>query len=225
MGKKYYEAHDDRYKQIHEQDLQWSSEVPSNIVVETMQAFSTPINSKILEIGCGEGRDAYLLLTKGFDVLATDVSCEAVSYCKKKFPDFAEHFQVVDCVTEKLGKKFDFIYAVAVIHMLVSDNDRNAFYRFIREHLSSNGTALICAMGDGSFERQTDIHTAFDIMERTHGETGKTVQIANTSCRIVSFMTFEEELTRNGLEIINHGITAVEPDFPQMMFAVVKSKR
>ena len=223
--KKYYEAYDDRYKQIHEQDLQWSSEMPSKIVLETILAFSLSTNSKILEIGCGEGRDAYLLLTQGFDVLATDVSREAVSYCKKKFPDFAEHFQVVDCVTEKLGKKFDFIYAVAVIHMLVSDNDRNAFYRFIREHLSSNGTALICTMGDGSFERQTDIHTAFDIMERTHGETGKTVQIANTSCRIVSFMTFEEELTRNGLEIIKQGITAVEPDFSQMMFAVVKSKR
>lgn len=225
MGKKYYEAYDERYKQIHGQDLQWSSEKPSKIVAETMQSVSLPTNSKILEIGCGEGRDAYLLLTQGFDVLATDVSCEAVSYCKKKFPNFAEHFQVVDCVIEKLDKKFDFIYAVAVIHMLVADNDRNAFYRFIREHLSANGTALICTMGDGSFERQTDIHTAFDIMERIHGETGKTVQIANTSCRIVSFATFEEEIVGNGLVIIKQGITAVEPDFPQMMYAVVKNKR
>ena len=224
MVKKYYEAYDDRYKQIHEQNLQWSSEMPSKIVVETIQAFSLPTNSKILEIGCGEGRDAYLLLTQGFDVLATDVSQEAISFCKKKFPNFAQHFQVLDCVTEKLGKKFDFIYAVAVVHMLVSDDDRNAFYRFIREHLSSSGIALICTMGNGSFERQTDIHTAFDIMERIHGETGKTVQIANTSCRIVNFATFEEELVRNGFEIINQGITAVEPDFPQMMFAVVKSK-
>ena len=183
-----------------------------------------PTNSKILEIGCGEGRDAYLLLTQGLDVLATDVSCEAVNYCKKKFPNFSEHFQVVDCVTEKLGKKFDFIYAIAVVHMLVADNDRNAFYRFIREHLSSNGIALICTMGDGSFERQTDIHTAFDIMERIHEETGKTVQIANTSCRIVSFATFEKEIASCGLEIIDQGITVVDPDFPQMMFAVVKRK-
>ena len=222
--KKYYEAYDDRYKQIHEQDLQWSSEMPSKIVTETIQSVSLSTNSKILEIGCGEGRDAYPLLTQGFDVLATDVSCEAVNYCKKKFPEFSEHFQVVDCVTEKLGKKFDLIYAVAVIHMLVSDNDRNAFYSFIREHLTSDGLALICTMGDGSFERQTDIHTAFDIMERIHGETGKTVHIANTSCRIVNFATFEKEIVRNGLEIIKQGITAVEPDFPQMMFAVVKSK-
>lgn len=224
MGKKYYEAYDDRYKQIHEQNLQWSSERSSKIVVETIQAFSLPSNSKILEIGCGEGRDAYPLLAQGLDVLATDISPEAVNYCKKKFPDFVQHFQVVDCVTEKLDKRFNFIYAIAVIHMLVADNDRNAFYRFIREHLTSNGIALICTMGDGSFERQTDIYTAFDIMERVHGETGKTVQIANTSCRIVSFETFEKELARNGLEIIKQGITSVEPDFPQMMFVVVKCK-
>ncbi len=224
MEKKYCEAYDNRYKQIHEQNLQWSSERPSKIVVETIQEFSLPSNAKILEIGCGEGRDAYPLLAQGLDVLATDISLEAVNYCKKKFPDFVQHFQVVDCVNEKLDQRFDFIYSIAVIHMLVADNDRNAFYRFIREHLTSNGIAMICTMGDGSLERQTDIYKAFDIVERVHEETGKTVQIANTSCRIVSFATFEKELVRNGLKIINQGITAVEPDFPQMMFAVVKSK-
>lgn len=225
MEKKYYKAYDDRYKQIHEQNLQWSSETPSKIVFETMQSFSLPTNSKILEIGCGEGRDAYLLLTQGYDVLATDISCEAINFCKKKFPGYSKHFQVVDCVTEKLNKQFDFIYAIAVIHMLVDDKDRSAFYHFIREHLTSSGIALICTMGDGNFERQTNINTAFDIVERVHEETGKTVQIANTSCRIVSFATFEKELVHNGIEIIKQGITAVEPDFPQMMFAVVKSKR
>ena len=225
MKKKYYEAYDDRYKQIHEQDLQWSSEMPSKIVADTIRSFSLPSDASILEIGCGEGRDAYALLKQGFDVLATDVSKEAVNFCKKKFPDFSEHFAVVDCVTETLNKKFDFIYAVAVVHMLVSDSDRDAFYRFIRNHLSANGNALICTMGDGSFERQTDIRAAFDIAERTHGGTGKTVQIANTSCRIVNFATFEAELKRNGLEIIEQGITTVEPDFPQMMFAVVKKKQ
>lgn len=224
MGKTYYEAYDDRYKQIHEQDLQWSSEMPSKIVFETIKSFSLPTNSKILEIGCGEGRDAYPLLRQGFDVLATDISTEAVIFCKKKFSDFVQHFQVLDCVTEKLCKTFDFIYAVAVIHMLVADNDRNAFYHFICEHLSPNGIALICTMGDGSFELKTDISTAFDVVERVHGETGKVVQIASTSCRMVSFATFEEEIVRNGLEIIKQGITAVEPDFPQMMFAIVKSK-
>lgn len=222
MEKKYYEAYDDRFRQIHEQNLQWFSEAPSPIVAETICEFSISAQSKLLEIGCGEGRDAYPLLLRGFDLLAADVSQEAIAFCQRKFHDFAAHFQVVNCITETLGRTFDFIYAVAVLHMLVLDNDRNAFYRFIREHLTSDGIALICTMGDGNFERRTDIRTAFDLHERIHERSGKSVHIAGTSCRIVNFQTFKEELARNGLDLLKEGVTAVEPDFPQMMFAIVK---
>lgn len=222
MLRKYYEAYDDRYQQIHEQNLQWFSEVSSPIVEETIRNFDIPPQAKLLEIGCGEGRDAYPLLMQGFNLLATDISHEAIAFCQRKFPEFAFRFQVVDCVAGMLDGQFDFVYAVAVLHMLVSEDDRNAFYRFIRAHLTPDGIALICTMGDGTFERQTDIRTAFDLHERIHETSGKTVQIAGTSCRVVNFQTFEAELAQNSLDVIQKGITAVEPDFPQMMFAVVK---
>lgn len=220
--RKYYEAYDNRYRQVHEQNLQWFYENSSPIVMEVIREFSVSKQHKLLEIGCGEGRDAYPLLEQGFDLLATDVSLEAIQFCQKKMPGYAEHFQVLDCVTERLSDTFDFIYAVAVVHMLVPDADRNAFYQFVRNHLNPTGIALICTMGDGNSEYQTDIRTAFDVQERIHEQTGKTVQIAGTSCRKVSFQTFEQELERNGLVIVKQGITAIEPDFPQMMFAVVR---
>ncbi len=222
MERKYYEAYDDRFRQIHEQDLKWFSEGPSPIVAETIHSFSISPDSKLLEIGCGEGRDAHPLLLQGFDLLATDVSPEAIAFCRSEFTDFAMHFQVVDCVAGELDGQFDFIYAVAVLHMLVLNDDRNAFYRFIHKHLASSGIALICTMGDGTYERQTDVRTAFDLNERIHEPSGKTVRIAGTSCRIVNFQTFETELAQNGLAVVKKGVIAVEPDFPQMMFAVVK---
>lgn len=222
MKRKYYEAYDDRFRQIHEQDLKWFSESPSPIVAETIRAFSISPSRKILEIGCGEGRDAHPLLLQGFDLLATDVSPEAIAFCRKEFPEFAMRFQVVDCVAGEIDGQFDFIYAVAVLHMLVLNDDRNAFYRFIRKHLAPSGIALICTMGDGTNERQTDVRTAFDLNKRIHEPSGKTVRIAATSCRIVNSQTFEAELAQNGLDVVKKGMTAVEPDFPQMMFAVVK---
>lgn len=222
MQKEYYEAYDDRYRQIHQQGLQWFSESPSAIVEDTIRSFSISSQSKILEIGCGEGRDACFLLKQGFDLLATDVSQEAIAFCRERFSDFAEHFQVLDCISGECGDKFRFIYAVAVLHMLVADRDRKAFYRFIRAHLTPDGIALICTMGDGSFELQSDIRTAFEIQERIHGQTGKPVQIAGTSCRVVSFDTFHRELKENGFAIVEEGNTSVAPDFPQMMFAVVR---
>lgn len=221
-NRSYYEAYDDRYKQVHSEDIQWFSKEPSPIVSEVIGESSLTKTAKLLEIGCGEGRDAGYLLTKGYDVLATDVSEEAVAYCRKRYPEYEKQFSVLDCVTEKLSERFDFIYAVAVVHMLVLDEDRDGFYRFVREHLKPEGIALIGTMGDGSIERQSDIATAFDLQERTHEETGRTLKIAGTSCRMVNFATFEDELTKNGLTILKQGVTAVEPDFPCMMYAVVK---
>ena len=81
---------------------------------------------------------------------------------------------------------------------------------------------MICTMGDGIMERQSDIRTAFDLQERIHEQTGTAVKIAGTSCRVVSFPAFRRELAENGLTVVKEGMTAIEPDFPCMMYAVVK---
>lgn len=224
MQRKYYEAYDDRYRQIHGAGLQWFYDDPTPIVMETVDEFHIPKSSKILELGCGEGRDAYPLLKCGYDLIATDISEAAIRYAGQKWPEFAGRFAVLDCVCADIPERFDFIYAVAVVHMLVEDSDRDGFYTFIRKHLNPGGIALICSMGDGETERKTDIQTAFDLQSRTHEQTGREVQIASTSCRMVSFATLHEELQRNGLVVIKEGMTASEPDFPVLMYAVVKGE-
>lgn len=220
--RKYYEAYDDRYRQVHEQKLQWASSAPSAIVGQVMQRYGITKNAGILELGCGEGRDAACLMKCGYNLTATDISPEAIRYCQAKNPEFADRFQVLDCVAGEWEEKFDFIYAVAVIHMLVEDDDRVRFYRFIREHLKENGIALICTMGDGKMERKSDISAAFDLQERTHGETGEKLWLAGTTCRMVTWEKFHREIQGSGLEVAECGITSVEPDFPVMMYAVVK---
>ena len=221
MDRKYYEAYDDRYRQVHGENLQWFADEPSPIVGEVMARFSIPKNARILEIGCGEGRDGGALMARGYDVLATDVSPAAIAYARKRFPAYGERFQVLDCLKESLDEKFDFLYAVAVVHMLVHQEDRDGFYRFLRAHLKDDGLALIGTMGDGRMERESDPASAFERQERIHEPTGKKISIAGTSCRVVPWDHFREELQRNGLEIVESGMTAIEPDFPVMMYAVV----
>lgn len=222
MAEAYYKAYDERYKAIHSKGYSWAAENATPIVLECIRNFSISQSSSLLEIGCGEGRDAKAVLEAGFDLTATDISPEAIRYCKEKLPAFAEHFHVMDCLSDKLDDRFDFIYAVAVVHMLVLDEDRNGFYRFIHDHLKGDGLALICSMGDGEFQMQSDIHTAFDVQERNHFS-GK-VKVAGTSCRMVNFATFEGEIARNGLEIVEKGLTEAMPDFNSLLYAVVKRK-
>ncbi len=219
----YYEAYDDRYRQVHEKNLQWASDAPSPIVSQVIQDFGISVDAEILELGCGEGRDAVHLLDQGRNLTATDISREAIRYCRDNNPQFRDCFQVLDCVAGEWNGKYDFIYAVAVVHMLVKDEDRAAFYRFIREHLKEEGVVLICTMGDGMVERKSDISTAFDLQERTHGETGEKLLLAGTSCRMVNWETFLSEIRECGLKIAEYGLTEVPPDFPVMMYAVVKN--
>lgn len=217
----YYEAYDDRYRQVHRENLEWFTRTPSPIVGQVMAQFGIGTNSKILELGCGEGRDAIALLEQGFDVLATDISPEAIAHCQRLAPEYTDCFQVLDCIDGKLEGEFDFIYAVAVVHMLVEDIHRKGFYQFIHSHLKECGIALICTMGDGEIQHKSDITNAFSLQERIHEQSGKTVHIASTSCRMVDFPTFRTELEQNGFAILQEGQTAIEPDFTQMMYAVV----
>lgn len=225
MQRKYYEAYDDRYRQIHGLNLQWFEDEPTPIVMETIKEFGISRNHRILELGCGEGRDAFLLLKNGHSLLATDISAEVIAYDQRKWPEFAEKFGVLDCVAGEIPERFDFIYAVAVVHMLVEDGDRDRFYTFVRDHLNPDGIALICTMGDGIMQRQTDIRAAFDLQKRTHEQSGKEVQVAGTTCRMVNFETLHAELQRNGLKIMKEGITAAPPDFPMLMYVVVKGEK
>ena len=222
--RKYYEAYDDRYRQVHRENLHWFDENPSEIVLEMMEKFAVSPDAGILEIGCGEGRDARFLLSRGYDVLATDISPEAVSYCRAHDLDHREHYARLDCVNGALEGRFDFIYAVAVVHMLVLQADRDRFYQFIRSHLTETGIGLVCSMGDGVLERSSDISNAFETQERIHEQSGKMLQLAGTSYRAVSFDTFREEIRRNGLKILEMGLTDIQPDYWKMMYAVVKAE-
>lgn len=217
--RKYYEAYEERYKTAHLKGVSWSSDKSTPIVLDIIKKYRLDALSSMLEIGCGEGRDSKAVLESGYHLLATDISKEAIAYCKDSMPLYKAHFAILDCLNGEHHSKYDFIYSVAVIHMLVLEEDRNLFYRFIRDHLTKDGIALICTMGDGTAEMQSDIRNAFALQEREH-ESGKMV-VAGTSCRMVSFETFEKEIESNDLMLIEKGITAALPDFNSLMFAVV----
>lgn len=221
-NRKYYEAYEERYKTAHAQGVSWETDVCTPIVAEILEKYEIQKECRILEIGCGEGRDARTILRGGYDLLATDISKEAIAYCQKQLPQYGAHFRVLDCLSDTLDEKYAFIYAVAVIHMLVLDEDRQGFYRFVRDHLSDHGLALICTMGDGEMETQSDISRAFTPQERNH-PSGKML-VAGTSCRMVSWDTFEKEIADNGLVMVEKGMTSALPSFDRLMYAVVSRK-
>ncbi len=217
----YYEAYEERYRAVHAKGLRWAGERPTPIVADVAARFCPGKDVRMLEIGCGEGRDACALLERGCDLLATDASPEAIAFCRRTFPAYADRFTVLDCLRDAHPERYDFIFSVAVVHMLVPDTDRRGFYSFLHSHLTERGVGLICTMGDGETDLQSDVSQAFELQEREH-PSGKLL-VAATSCRMVGFPTFRRELTENGFVIAEEGITEALPDFDKLMYAVVRT--
>lgn len=221
---KYYEAYDKRYKQVHEKGLAWSPNNQTEIVENTINKYNLE-NNKMLEIGCGEGRDAKYLLDKGCNVLAIDVSKEAIDYCKVNDIYHMDNYKVMDVLKNNLLiDNYGFIYSVACLHMLVLDEDRNNFYQFIYNHLEEDGYALILTMGDGINESKSDILKAFDDVKRVHQESNEEISVATTSCRIVNFDTLLNEVNSNGFETVEYGITKIDNHFNEIMYIIVKKR-
>jgi len=220
-SRKYYEAYDDRYRQVHYFGLKWFTEAPTPILLDVIGRYSVLKDHRILEIGCGEGRDAFYLLEQGYHLVASDISQAAIAFCTEHGQAYQSNFRVLDCIRDQLEESFDFIYAVAVLHMLVEDEDRKAFYNFIRNHLSPGGIAMVCTMGDGEQQFHSDISQAFQLHERVHEQSGIILSIARTSCRVVNRETFIEEIRNCGFKILEQGDTSIEPDFTAMLYAVI----
>ncbi|MBO5884291.1 MAG: class I SAM-dependent methyltransferase [Clostridia bacterium] len=227
MKQEYYKAYDQRYKTVHSQTgLAWAGETPSVILQKILQKYSINTNSAILEIGCGEGQNALFLQKQGYNIKASDVSGEAINWCKQnsiKNNLSPDNYFVLDVLDNNLKDKFDCIITVSTLHMLVLDEDRKQFLDFIYNHLNKNGIAIITIMGDGIMERKDcDITKAFDLSERDFNN--QKIQVTSTSCKIVNWQTFLTELDNSNLKVLDNYISEEISGFNLSMVAIVSKK-
>lgn len=222
MENEYYKAYGERYKQVHEKNMLWATNKNTKEVIDTMRKYKISKHDKILDLGCGEGRDATFLLNKGYNVTAVDYSNEAINKCNELTNNkYQENFKQLDIFEDNLDDKFKFIYSIAVMHMFVLDIHRNKFLEFIYNHLDSDGIALICVMGDGQKEYASDINNALKNSKRKILHNDETIEVATTSCRIVNMDTFKKELTNNGFIIKKLWISKDIPEFDKSICAIV----
>lgn len=221
----YYKAYEKRYQQVYKYNYLWSSKDPTPDVIETILKEKIKLNAKILDLGCGEGRDAIFLLNKNYNVLAVDYSNTVIEKCKELSNyNYNDKFKQFDIFNDTLYDRFDFIYSIAVIHMFVNKEHRNKFYKFIYSHLNKNGIALIVSMGDGIKEYKSDVNKSFDDVERIVVNNDEKINIATTSCNIVNWKTLEQELLSNGLILKRKWVSKKIPEFNTAMCVVVCRK-
>ncbi len=83
-----------------------------------------PKGSKLLEIGCGSGRDAARALADGYDVIALDGSKGLLAEIPKRHPELKNRlvFGIMPCKTDFADEYFDGFYSVAcLMHLYEKD--------------------------------------------------------------------------------------------------------
>lgn len=226
MDGAYYKAYDNRYKKVHSNGMLWTSTKPTLEVMKFLDDYHAGSNDNILELGCGEGRDAIYLLEIGYHrLLAIDYSKVAIKKCNELTNfRYLNQFRQFDLLEDKLEQKFKFIYSIAVLHMFVIQEHRDEYFKFIYDHLTDDGVALITMLGDGVEEYSSDIEKAFLEVDRIVMNSNKKIKVAATSCKVVCFDTLEDELNKIGLKIDKKWISKEIPEFSSSMCVVVRKK-
>lgn len=223
----YYKAYDLRYKQIHSKGLLWELTDNTPLVLEFLNYYGANNNSSILDLGCGEGRDAIYLLENNYNnLLAIDYSIETIKTCNKLTNNlYKSNFKQLDIINDELTETFDYIYSISVLHMFILQKHRNKYWNFIFEHLNRDGKALITVLGDGNFVKETKIEDAFKNSERVIQSNNEKVVIANTSCKIVTWSMLEKEIKENNLTIEKKWLSHKIPGFDNSMCVIVKKNK
>lgn len=113
---------------------------------------------KILEIGCGNGRDSIFLAKNGMSVLGIDMADYSIDYLKKNYSEQNISFEAHDFTIYKNPAAFDAVYSRFVLHAIDEDGEletiKNTYI-----NLKKNGLFFIEARSikDKMFEKSVKI--------------------------------------------------------------------
>lgn len=103
--------------------------------------------AKILDAGCGSGRNLVPLRKFGYDVIGIDPSWGAVEHLHHS--GFGKDIVIgTDIIGYKTNRKFDFIICNAVLHFAESHTEFDALFSKLWELLENTGTLFIRMTSD-----------------------------------------------------------------------------
>ncbi len=108
-------------------------------------------DAKILDAGCGSGRDSRIMKDRGFNVTGSDLSKGLLAIAKKENPDIPLLFADIRKVPAKNGS-FDGIWSNGVLHHLDKQQMPSAIAEFYRLLAPDGVVCLRTKKGQGNLK-------------------------------------------------------------------------
>ena len=132
-----------KYEKLYQQDR----DVCGNPFPEFLKFFDTyqKQQARVLDLGCGQGRDALFIARKGHHVVGVDVSPTGIEQmlADAQKDGLAVEGVVADIVAYMPDGMFDVVVLDRVLHMLKEDEAKTAVLHTAAIHLNPNGFILI----------------------------------------------------------------------------------
>lgn len=117
------------YEKWYEGDEYYWGKQPSALCDEIISIIPPSKNVKVLDIGCGEGKDAVYMALKGYDVTAFDITVNGIRKTKAlaKERNVEVKAFVADINDFSIDEQFDIIYSTGTIQYLSEENKASFF--------------------------------------------------------------------------------------------------
>lgn len=129
-----------QYEKLYECDgYYWGTE-PADFLDQIAALRSPGKEITVLDIGCGEGKDAVYMASKGYSVTAFDITNSGVNKTKRLAMERGVSVIafVDDINTFEIDQQFDIIYSTGTIQYLADDQKR-AFFEKINQMTKPHG--------------------------------------------------------------------------------------
>lgn len=172
--------------------------------------------NELLELGCGNARDAVFFHRNGIKVTAIDQVASQVNYLNKEYADENLQFICDDFTNiQTVDQSFDYIYSRFTIHSINYQQEIMTL-KWVKEHLKSNGLFLmeVRSIKDELFQAGTQV------------ENEDNAKITDHYRRFIRFDRLKQDIRKLGLTIEysveSNGLAPYKDEDPTVIRVIAK---
>ncbi len=128
----------------------WGTE-PSSLVRDLVGRVGSVEGWRVLDLGCGEGKNSDYLWRLGAQVTGIEVSALALANARRAFPHSGVHWRHSDVRVETFEPgAYDLVIAYGLLHCLADEDEVRQVVSALRRATKPGGRHVVCAFNDRS---------------------------------------------------------------------------